>query len=58
MPGLQGQPLNKKVMAALSLVVLGLTPSYIDWQDKPEQHKQIITFYAVAISMFWYGLLT
>jgi len=58
MAGLQNQPLDKKLIAVGGFIMLGASPSYVDWQDHPEKRKQIIGFYVVAIGMFWYGLLS
>lgn len=48
----------KKLIALGSFVMLGLSPSFEDWQQSPEKHGQFLAFYAVAGTMFWYGLLS
>jgi hypothetical protein len=47
----------KKVTALAGFIVLGLSPSFVDWQETPEKRKQIILFYAVGLAMVYYGLL-
>lgn len=48
---------GKKVAALGAFIIMGATPSFVDWEQSPEKHKQIVTFYAVAIGLFWYGFL-
>ncbi len=48
---------SKKAVALGAFLLMGATPSFIDWEQSPEKHKQIIVFYVVAIGMFWYGFL-
>lgn len=49
---------NGRKFAALGgFILLGATPSFLDWEQSPDKHGQIIGFYAVAITLFWYGLL-
>lgn len=50
-------PANRKIAALAGFVFLGLTPSYMDWQQSPDKHGQFLLFYGAAISLFWYGLL-
>lgn len=47
-----------KTAAALSgFVVLGLSPSFVDWEQSPEKRKQIVLFYAVGLTLIYLGLL-
>lgn len=48
----------KVVSALVGFVVLGLSPSFIDWQQAPEKRKQIVGFYAVGLALVWYGALS
>jgi hypothetical protein len=48
----------KKAAALGSFLFLGLSPTYIDWQDKPQRRPQIVAYYGVALTLFWYGLLS
>lgn len=49
---------SRKVAAMISFVVLGLSPSFEDWQQSPEKRKQFLLFYGVAGTLFYYGLLS
>lgn len=40
----------------VGFVVLGLSPSFVDWQQSPEKRKQIILFYAVGLALIWFGV--
>jgi hypothetical protein len=44
-------------MAIGGFILMGATPSFIDWEQEPEKHVQIVVFYGVAISLFYFGLL-
>ncbi|MFI5420161.1 MAG: hypothetical protein ACHQ1H_04270 [Nitrososphaerales archaeon] len=48
---------TKKALAIVGFVILGLSPSFVDWQQTPEKRKQMILFYAVGVTMIWYGIL-
>lgn len=48
---------ERKVLAAAGFVVLGLSPSYVDWQQSPDKRKSIVIYYGVAIGLLWAGLL-
>jgi hypothetical protein len=49
--------LNRKALALAGFVVLGLSPSYVDWQQSPEKRPMMVGFYAVAIALIWFGVL-
>jgi hypothetical protein len=50
--------MNTKTAAALGgFVVLGLSPSFVDWQQSPEKRASIVLFYAVGLALVWWGLL-
>ncbi len=50
--------MNERKAAALAgFVVLGLSPSFVDWQESPDKRKQIIAFYAAALILLYVGLL-
>lgn len=49
---------GKKAAALAGFVVLGLSPSFVDWEQSPEKRKQIIFFYAVGLSLVYFGLLS
>jgi hypothetical protein len=58
MAGLGNLPPGKKVAALSSFLFLGLSPDYVDWQEHPEKRKQIVLYYGVGLSLFYYGLLS
>jgi len=49
---------GQKVGAMAGFIVLGLSPSFVDWQQSPEKRKQIVFFYAVGLGLVYYGLLS
>lgn len=49
---------GRKVSALVGFVVLGLTPSFVDWQQSPEKRGQMVLFYAVGLALIYYGLLS
>jgi hypothetical protein len=48
----------KKLAAIGAFLIMGMSPSFMDWQQSPEKHRQFLGFYAVAIPLFWYGFLS
>lgn len=50
--------MSAKTLAALAgFVVLGLSPSFVDWQQSPEKRGQIVGFYAAGLALIWFGVL-
>lgn len=50
--------MNARKLAALAgFVVLGLSPSFVDWQQSPDQRGRILVFYAVGLTLVYAGLL-
>lgn len=47
----------KALVALTGFVVLGLSPSFIDWQQSPEKRKQILAFYGIALALIYVGAL-
>lgn len=47
----------RKPAALAGFVAIGLSPSFIDWQQSPEKRWQILLYYAVALALLYYGLL-
>ncbi len=43
--------------ALAGFVILGLSPSFVDWQQSPDKRASILLFYAVGLALVWYGLL-
>lgn len=45
-----------KFALIVGLLVLGLSPSFIDWQQSPDKRDQIVIYYGVAVSLIVFGL--
>ena len=43
--------------ALAGFVILGLSPSFMDWSQSPDKRGQFVTFYAVAIALIYWGVL-
>ncbi len=48
---------GKPLLALAGFVILGLSPSYVDWQQSPEKRGQMVGFYAVAVALIYFGVL-
>ena len=48
---------SRKLAALAGFVVLGLSPSFVDWQQSPDHRREIVFFYAVGLSLIYFGLL-
>ena len=42
----------------LGFIVLGLSPSFEDWKQSPQDRKQMVAFYIVAIGLIYYGVFS
>ena len=49
--------MNRRYLALAGFVVLGLSPSFMDWEQSPEKRGQMIGFYAVGLVLVWYGII-
>lgn len=49
---------GKKIAALVGFLVLGLSPSFIDWEQSPEKRKQVIFYYGAALGLLYYGVLS
>ncbi len=50
--------MNARTAAALAgFIVLGLSPSFVDWQQSPEKRKSIVLFYAIGLALIYFGVL-
>ena len=49
---------GKKAAALAGFVVLGLSPSFVDWEQSPEKRLQILAFYAIGLTLVYVGLLS
>ena len=47
---------ERKLATIAGFIVLGLSPSFIDWQQSPEKRNQILVYYGIAVFLIWYGL--
>jgi len=47
----------KTTVALAGFIVLGLTPSFIDWQQSPEKRWEMVAYYVVALALLYWGLL-
>lgn len=48
----------RTISALVGFVVLGLSPSFVDWQQSPEQRPRMVAFYAVGLVLVYYGILS
>lgn len=48
---------GRQLSTLVGVVVLGLSPSYVDWQEQPEKRATMVGFYVVALLLIYYGLL-
>lgn len=49
--------MERKAVALAGFVILGLSPSFVDWQQSPEERWKIVGFYAVGLVLIYLGLL-
>jgi len=49
---------SKKGAALVGFVIMGLSPSFIDWQQSPDKRRKMIAFYLIGLSLVYYGLLS
>lgn len=47
---------GKQALALLGFVVLGASPSFVDWQESPSKRKQMVAFYALALALIYFGV--
>lgn len=48
--------MTAKLATIAGFIVLGLSPSFVDFEQSPELRWQMIAFYGVGISLLWFGL--
>lgn len=46
----------RDLVGLAGFVVLGLSPSFVDWQQSPEERPKMVGFYVVAILLIWLGV--
>lgn len=49
---------GKQAAGIAGFVILGLSPSFIDWQESPGKRPTMVAFYAVAIVLIYLGVFT
>jgi hypothetical protein len=49
---------SKKAATLIGFIILGLSPSFVDWQQSPDERPKIIGFYAVGLLLIYFGLLS
>jgi hypothetical protein len=50
--------MNSRKLAALAgFLALGLSPSFVDWQQSPGKRWQIVAYYAGAVALLYYGVV-
>lgn len=55
--GIRGLSPQRKAMALAGFLVLGLSPSFVDWQQSPEHRWEIVGYYAIALPLIYCGAL-
>lgn len=50
--------LEKKAAALIGFIFLGLSPSFVDWQQSPDKRKEIIFFYGIGLGLIYFGILS
>jgi hypothetical protein len=50
---------NRKYLALAGFVILGLSPSFMDWTQSPDarSHAKFIGYYSIAIALIYYGII-
>lgn len=48
---------GRTAAAFAGFILLGLTPSFVDWEQSPEKRKQIVVFYAAALTLLYVGVI-
>jgi hypothetical protein len=48
---------GRKIMALAGFIVLGLSPSFVDWEQSPEKRSQIVFFYGGGLTLVYFGIL-
>jgi hypothetical protein len=48
----------KAIPAMAGFVIMGLSPSFVDWQQAPEKRKEMLLFYGIGLTLIYLGLFT
>lgn len=49
--------MNRNAAAIAGFLLLGLSPSFVDWQQSPDRRGEIVLYYAATIALLYVGLL-
>lgn len=49
---------GRQAAGLAGFVVLGLSPSFVDWQESPDKRPVMVAFYAVAIVLIYLGVFS
>jgi hypothetical protein len=47
----------REVTALAGFVALGLSPSFLDWKQSPEERPKIVGFYVAAVVLIYLGAI-
>ncbi len=47
---------GRKAVGMAGFVVLGLSPSFVDWQQSPARRWQIVLFYIGGLALIYLGV--
>ena len=47
---------GRTAIGMAGFVVLGLSPSFVDWQQSPEKRRAMVAFYVVALALIYLGV--
>lgn len=47
---------QRKLLALGGFIVLGLSPSFEDWMQSPQDRPKMLAFYGVGAALIWLGL--
>ena len=45
-----------KLSVMLGVLAMGLSPSFIDWQQEPDKRAQIVSYYIASLALVGLGL--
>jgi len=48
--------MDRRIVAMAGFMILGLSPSFVDWIQEPERRASMVGFYAAGIALIWWGL--
>ena len=49
---------TRTLTALAGFVVLGLSPSFVDWQQSPDERGKILAFYGIGLTLIYFGVLS